>query len=108
MDQKIRLGVLWKNVTREGNRPYLAGRVDVEALEAAVAALRAGGRLLVLGNRKRPDRRDPDCVLWVVPEAGRPRDTDVAPGEDGHEPARPRPTPGPQPHQAPPRRPGPS
>ena len=80
MDQKIRFGVLWKNTTREGNRPYLSGRVDVGALDAAVDALRSGGRFLVLSNKKRPDKRDPDCVLWVVPEAGPPGDGDLRGG----------------------------
>ena len=68
MDQRIRLGVLWKNTTREGNRPYLSGRVDLETLDAAVELLRTGGRFLVLSNNKRPDKRDPDCVLLVVPD----------------------------------------
>lgn len=73
MEQKIRFGVLWKNMTREGNRPYLSGRVEISTLDTAVEALRSGGRFLVLSNKKRPDKRDPDCVLWVVPEA-RPSD----------------------------------
>jgi len=72
VDQKIRFGVLWKNTTREGNRPYLSGRVDVGSLDAAVDLLRSGGRFLVLSNKKRPDKRDPDCVLWVVPETPPP------------------------------------
>jgi hypothetical protein len=51
-DDKIKLGVLWKNT----------------GLDAAVAELRKGGRFLVLKNTKRPDKRDPDCVLYVVPD----------------------------------------
>ncbi len=74
---KIKLGVLWKQVSREGNRPYLSGRADHDTLEAAVDLLRRGGRLLVLSNKKRPDKRDPDCVLFVVPEQSVPH-TDVA------------------------------
>ena len=70
-DDKIRLGVLWKNVTREGNKPYLSGRVQRENLDAAVDLLRDGGRFLILSNTKRPDKQDPDCVLFVVPEAPR-------------------------------------
>jgi hypothetical protein len=70
-DDKIRLGVLWKNVTREGNKPYLSGRVQRENLDAAVELLRDGGRFLILSNSKRPDKQDPDCVLFVVPEAPR-------------------------------------
>ncbi len=65
---KIKLGVLWKQVSREGNRPYLSGRADHDTLEAAVDLLRRGGRLLVLSNKKRPDKRDPDCLIYVVPE----------------------------------------
>ncbi len=75
-DDKIRLGVLWKNVTREGNKPYLSGRVQREHLDAAVELLRDGGRLLVLSNTKRPDKQDPDCVLFVVPDAPRRDGTD--------------------------------
>ena len=67
-DDKIRLGVLWKNVSRKGNKPYLAGRVQQDTLEAAVRLMRAGGRFLILSNTKRPDKQDPDCVLFVVPE----------------------------------------
>ena len=70
-DDKIRLGVLWKNVTREGNKPYLSGRVQRENLDAAVDLLRDGGRFLILSNSKRPDKQDPDCLLFVVPEAPR-------------------------------------
>ena len=70
-DDKIRLGVLWKNVTREGNKPYLSGRVQRENLDAAVDLLRDGGRFLILSNTKRPDKQDPDCVLFVVPAASR-------------------------------------
>jgi hypothetical protein len=67
-DDKIKLGVLWKNVSRKGNKPYLSGRVQQDSLDAAVRLLRAGGRLLILSNTKRPDKQDPDCVLFVVPE----------------------------------------
>jgi hypothetical protein len=67
-DDKIKLGVLWKNVSRKGNKPYLAGRVQPDTLDAAVRLLRAGGRFLILSNTKRPDKQDPDCVLFVVPE----------------------------------------
>lgn len=67
-DDKIKLGVLWKNVSREGNKPYLSGRVQHDSLDAAVQLLRDGGRFLILGNTKRPNKQDPDCVLFVVPE----------------------------------------
>jgi hypothetical protein len=67
-DDKIKLGVLWKNVSRKGNKPYLAGRGQQDTLDAAVRLMRAGGRLLILSNTKRPDKQDPDCVLFVVPE----------------------------------------
>jgi hypothetical protein len=67
-DDKIKLGVLWKNVSRKGNKPYLSGRVQQDGLDAAVRLMRAGGRLLILSNTKRPDKKDPDCVLFVVPE----------------------------------------
>ena len=67
-DDKIKLGVLWKNVSRKGNKPYLAGRVQQDTLDAAVQLMRAGGRFLILSNTKRPDKQDPDCVLFVVPE----------------------------------------
>lgn len=67
-DDKIKLGVLWKNVSRKGNKPYLAGRVQRDTLDAAVQLMRSGGRFLVLSNSKRPDKQDPDCVLFVVPE----------------------------------------
>ena len=67
-DDKIKFGVLWKHVSREGNKPYLSGRVEQDAIDTAVGLLRRGGRLLVLSNKKRPDKRDPDCVLYVVPE----------------------------------------
>ena len=67
-DDKIKLGVLWKNVSRKGNKPYLAGRVQQDTLDAAVRLMRAGGRFLILSNTKRPDKQDPDCVLFVVPE----------------------------------------
>ena len=84
-DDKIRLGVLWKNMSREGNKPYLSGRVQRENLDAAIALLRDGGRLLVLSNNKRPDKQDPDCVLFVVPEASR---RDSADGAIPDNPAR--------------------
>ena len=67
-DDKIKLGVLWKHVSRNGQKPYLSGRVQQDSIEAAVALMRDGGRLLVLSNTKRPDKQDPDCVLFVVPE----------------------------------------
>ena len=70
-DDKIKLGVLWKNLSREGNKPYLSGRVDRDNLDAAVDLLRNGGRFLVLTNKKRPDKQDPDCDIFVVPESGR-------------------------------------
>jgi hypothetical protein len=88
-DDKIKLGVLWKQVSREGNKPYLSGRVDQDGLDAAVALLRRGGRFLVLSNKKRPEKRDPDCVLFVVPEKSAtarnepnssPRRKDASPG----------------------------
>jgi hypothetical protein len=66
-DDKIKLGVLWKNLSREGKKPYLSGRVDRDNLDAAVQLL----RILVLTNKKRPDKQDPDCEIFVVPEAGR-------------------------------------
>jgi len=67
-DDKIKLGVLWKNISRKGNKPYLAGRVHRDTLDAAVQLMRTGGRFLILSNTKRPDKQDPDCVLFVVPE----------------------------------------
>ncbi len=67
-DDKIKLGVLWKNLSREGKKPYLSGRVQADNLDAAVQLLRDGGRFLVLSNQKRPDKQDPDCELFVVPE----------------------------------------
>jgi hypothetical protein len=73
-DDKVKLGVLWKNVSQKGNKPYLSGRVQQDSLEAAVQLLREGGRFLILSNNKRPDKQDPDCVLFVVPE--RPRQDD--------------------------------
>jgi len=72
-DDKIKLGVLWKNLSRKGNKPYLAGRVQQETLDAAVDLMRAGGRFLILSNNKRPDKQDPDCVLFVVPERESPQ-----------------------------------
>jgi hypothetical protein len=67
-DDKIKLGVLWKNVSREGNKPYLSGRVQQDNLDAAAQVLREGGRFLVLSSKKRPDKQDPDYELFVVPE----------------------------------------
>ncbi len=98
-DDKIRLGVLWKNVTREGNKPYLSGRVQREHLDAAVKLLQDGGRLLVLSNNKRPDKQDPDCVLFVVPDAPR-RDAaedraEAAPSRGGPRPGGGQARPGP-------------
>ena len=66
-DDKIKLGVLWKHVSRKGSKPYLSGRVQEDRLEAAVTLLRQGGRLLVLSSVKRPDKQDPDCELFVIP-----------------------------------------
>jgi hypothetical protein len=71
IDDKIKLGVLWKNLSKEGKKPYLSGRVQEDSLEAAVQLLREGGRFLVLTNKKRPDKQDPDCEIFVVPERGR-------------------------------------
>lgn len=79
-DEKIKLGVLWKNLSREGNKPYLSGRVQQDNLDAAVQLLRDGGRFLVLSNKKRPDKQDPDCELFVVPERERQDDRGGAPG----------------------------
>ena len=70
-DDKIKLGVLWKNLSREGKKPYLSGRVDRDNLDAAVQLLRDGGRFLVLTSKKRPDKQDPDCEIFVVPEPAR-------------------------------------
>jgi hypothetical protein len=81
-DDRIKLGVLWKNVSR-GNKPYLAGRVQRDNLEAAVQLLRDGGRFLVLGNTKRPDKQDPDYQLLVVPERGGDGGDRVRSGPDG-------------------------
>jgi len=75
-DDKIKFGVLWTNVSREGNKRYLSGRVEQDNIDAAVALLRRGGRLLVLSNKKRPDKRDPDCVLFVVPEKSQSAEAD--------------------------------
>jgi hypothetical protein len=67
-DDKVKLGVLWKHVSRKGSKPYLSGRVQEDTLEAAVTLLRQGGRLLVLSSlNKRPDKQDPDCELFVTP-----------------------------------------
>lgn len=70
-DDSIKLGVLWKNVSRNGKKPYLSGRVQHDNIDAAVQLMRRGGRFLVLSNKKRPDKQDPDCVLFVVPEPER-------------------------------------
>ena len=70
-NDKIKLGVLWKNLSREGKKPYLSGRVQQDNLDAAVQLLRDGGRFLILSNKKRPDKQDPDCELFVVPEPER-------------------------------------
>ncbi|HVM94965.1 MAG TPA: hypothetical protein VMT89_01195 [Candidatus Acidoferrales bacterium] len=67
-DDRIKLGVLWKNVSQKGNKPYLSGRVQEENIDEAVGLLKRGGRLLILSNTKRPDKKDPDCVLYVVPD----------------------------------------
>ena len=67
-NDKIKLGVLWKHLSREGNKPYLSGRVQQDSLDAAVQLLRGGGRFLVLSSKKRPNKQDPDCELFVVPE----------------------------------------
>ncbi len=70
-DDKIRLGRLWKNRTKD-DKPYLSGVAVLDQLDQAVAVLRNGGRLLVLGNsNKRPDKRDPDCDVFVVPAKGK-------------------------------------
>ncbi len=76
---KIKLGVLWKNVSQQGNKPYLSGRVQLDNLEAAVELLRDRGRFLVLSNTKRPNKQDPDCALFVVPEPAQ-RAEQSAPG----------------------------
>ena len=68
VDDKIKLGVLWKNLSRDGNKPYLSGRVQRDNLDAAVQLLREGGRFLILTNQKRPNKQDPDCEIFVVPE----------------------------------------
>jgi hypothetical protein len=81
-DDKIKLGVLWKNVSRNGKKPYLSGRVQQDNIEAAVQLMRQGGRLLVLSNTKRPDKQDPDCVLFVVPEPERRDDAGSRQPED--------------------------
>lgn len=82
MDDKVKLGVLWKNVSRNGQKPYLSGRAQLDSLDDAIQLLRDGGRLLVLSNQKRPDKRDPDCVLFVVPER-----TATTQSESGPQPA---------------------
>ena len=75
-DDKIKFGVLWTNVSREGNKRYLSGRVEHDNIDAAVALLSRGGRLLILSSKKRPDKRDPDCVLFVVPEKSQSAEAD--------------------------------
>ncbi len=90
-DDKIKLGVLWKHVSRNGKKPYLSGRVQQDNLDAAVELMRQSGRLLVLSNAKRPDKQDPDCILFVVPELER-RDDRGSPQPDGER----RVSPGPQ------------
>lgn len=67
-NDRIKLGVLWKHDGKNGKKPFLSGAVRAESMEAAIALMRDGGRLLVLSNvSKRPDKRDPDCELFVVP-----------------------------------------
>lgn len=66
-DDKVKLGVLWKHVSRDGLKKYLTGSTRNDSLDAAIALLRRGGRLLVLSNNKRPGKKDPDCELFVVP-----------------------------------------
>lgn len=69
----IKLGVLWKKTSREGNRPYLAGAVRADGVDAAVELLRKGARFLVLSNNhKRDGKQDPDCELFVVPDKEKP------------------------------------
>lgn len=69
MADMIKLGVLWKKLTKQGNRPYLAGPSRSEAYDEAMECLRQGGRFLVLPNRnKRDGKNDPDCELFVVPK----------------------------------------
>jgi hypothetical protein len=67
-NERIKLGVLWKHDGKDGKKPFLSGALRAESLESAIALMRDGGRLLVLANaNKRPDKRDPDCELFVVP-----------------------------------------
>ena len=103
-DDKIKLGVLWKNVSRNGKKPYMSGRVQQDNIEAAVRLMRQGGRFLVLGNTKRPDKQDPDCVLFVVPEPeprddGGRRDPDTR-SNASPEPERSRARTGPEPRRS--------
>lgn len=104
-DDKIRLGVLWKNLSREGKKPYLSGRVDRDNLDAAVELLRDGGRFLILTSKKRPDKQDPDCEIFVVPEpVRREARNDTAAAEQarsssGREQAAQRPRAGSQPRR---------
>jgi hypothetical protein len=67
-DDLVKLGVLWKNISRNGQKPYLSGRVEPDNIDDAMRLLREGGRFLVLSNKKRPDKKDPDCILFVAPE----------------------------------------
>lgn len=91
-DDKLRFGVLWENLSRNGGSRYFSGRVQQDTLEEAVERLREGGRLLMLGNKKRPDRRDPDYTLFVVPE--RPPEAEL-PGGEGFQDEAPAPEPRP-------------
>ena len=67
-DGRVKLGVLWKHVSSKDNTPFLSGRVQEDSLDAAVALLRLGGTLLLVTNNKRPDKKDPDCQLFVMPD----------------------------------------
>jgi hypothetical protein len=103
-DDKIKLGVLWKNLSREGKKPYLSGRVQEDNLDAAAQVLREGGRFLVLSSKKRPDKQDPDYELFVVPELERRAERPAAAvGErrpsPGAEQNRPRPSMGSRPRR---------
>ncbi len=70
-DDKIKLGRLWKNRTKD-DKPYLSGVAVLEQVDQAVALLKNGGRFLILGNAsKREGKRDPDCELYVVPAKGK-------------------------------------
>lgn len=87
-DDKVKLGVLWKNVSQKGNKTYLSGRLNNESFDAAIDLLRDGGRFLVLGNNKRPDKQDPDYTLFVVPGRGE-NDGAAAPPPPSTRPAQP-------------------